>query len=88
MNREDRPRQVRALLWDNDGVLVDTEKLYFRASREVLAENGIELTWDSFREISLRQGRSVFDLAKQADFSPSACEQMRVHRNALYSRLL
>jgi beta-phosphoglucomutase-like phosphatase (HAD superfamily) len=26
------------VLWDNDGVLVDTEELYFRASRQVLAK--------------------------------------------------
>ena len=28
---------IRAILWDNDGVLVDTEGLYFQAGREILA---------------------------------------------------
>ena len=32
-----------ALLFDNDGVLVDTEALYFRANREALATVGVEL---------------------------------------------
>ena len=27
----------RALLWDNDGVLVDSEVLFLQASREILA---------------------------------------------------
>lgn len=81
-------QQIEAILWDNDGVLVDTEKLYFRASREVLAENGIDLTWDAFRDISLRQGRSIFDLAQNAGCPAGTRERMREQRNALYSRLL
>lgn len=46
------------VLWDNDGVLVDTEGIYFRATREVLASIGIDLTPEQFREISLRRGES------------------------------
>src|SRR5690349_14393675 len=37
------PDRPTALLWDNDGVLVDTEGLYFQATREVLASVGVEL---------------------------------------------
>ena len=37
---------VKAVIWDNDGVLVDTEKLYFKATREVFSEFGIDLTAD------------------------------------------
>ena len=29
------------ILWDNDGVLVDTEGLYFRATQIILQEVGI-----------------------------------------------
>lgn len=79
---------IDALFWDNDGVLVDTEKLYFRASRETLTEAGINLTWDQFCEISLRRGQSLFDLAAQAGISSKQCEQMRKRRNLLYGRLL
>ncbi|MFO7982123.1 MAG: HAD family hydrolase [Desulfuromonadales bacterium] len=82
------PGSVDALFWDNDGVLVDTEKLYFRASRETLAEVGINLSWDQFQEISLRQGKSVFELAVQTGHSPQDCEQMRQKRNQLYAQLL
>ena len=32
---------ITTLLWDHDGVLVDTEGLYFRATREVLASVGL-----------------------------------------------
>ena len=29
---------IRALLWDNDGVLVDTEKHYYRANRDQIVD--------------------------------------------------
>ncbi|MYF91947.1 MAG: HAD family phosphatase, partial [Gemmatimonadetes bacterium] len=53
---------IRAILWDNDGVLVDTEGLYFQAGREVLATQGVELPQEDFVEQSLQKGQSVFDL--------------------------
>ena len=53
---------IHAILWDNDGVLVDTEGLYFQAGREIMATQGIELTQEDFVEQSLQKGRSVFDL--------------------------
>ena len=57
------------ILWDNDGVLVDTEGLYFRATRTVLAEVGIELTPEQFKEISLKRGESTFLLAVEQGIS-------------------
>jgi hypothetical protein len=33
---------IRAIFWDNDGVLVDTEKLYFQATRS--SSSGSPLT--------------------------------------------
>ncbi len=35
---------IKAIFWDNDGVLVDTERLYFLATRHVLATVGVTLT--------------------------------------------
>jgi len=37
------------VLWDNDGVLVDTEGLYFQACSQVLGSVGIDLTLDRFK---------------------------------------
>jgi beta-phosphoglucomutase-like phosphatase (HAD superfamily) len=34
---------LKAILWDNDGVLSDTERLFFEANRQVLAQHGIVL---------------------------------------------
>ncbi len=73
------------LFWDNDGVLVDTEGLYYQASREALATIGYELTAAQFADISLASGRSVFELATD---DPDVMDDLRHWRNSRYSELL
>jgi beta-phosphoglucomutase-like phosphatase (HAD superfamily) len=51
------------VLWDNDGVLVDTEGLYFRATQAVLKTVGVPLTAEQFMDISMRRGESTLRLA-------------------------
>ena len=77
---------IRAILWDNDGVLVDTEGLYFQAGHEVLATQGVELTHKDFAEQSLKKGLSVFDFLPVQD--AELIERLRLKRNARYSALL
>ena len=77
---------IRAILWDNDGVLVDTEGLYFQAGHEVLTTQGVELTHKDFAEQSLKKGLSVFDFLPVQD--AELIERLRLKRNARYSALL
>jgi HAD superfamily hydrolase (TIGR01509 family) len=86
------PCYVRGLMppmifWDNDGVLVDTEPLFFRATAEVLAKQGVVLgEWD-FKELSLRQGRSAFELlGDRADAALRA--RLREERNERFAQYL
>ena len=79
---------IKAIFWDNDGVLVDTEHLYFDATRQVLARIGVELTEDEYRELFLHQGRGAWHLAEQRGVAPRDIERLRDERNALYARLL
>ena len=55
---------IDAIFWDNDGVLVDTEHLYFEATRDVLGTIEIPLTEDDYRELFLLQGRGAWHLAE------------------------
>jgi len=73
------------IFWDNDGVLVDTEGLYYQASREALARIGFELTVSQFTTISLASGRSVFELATADE---TLMDELRLWRNQRYSELL
>lgn len=78
--------KFRAILFDNDGVLVDTEKYYYEANREVLAEQGVELDWGQFRRYYLEQNCGAWHLI--ADASDLQIEQLRAKRDRRYSRLL
>ncbi len=52
-----------AILFDNDGVLVDTEALYFRANREALATVGVALDEPTYVQYFLREGLGAWHLA-------------------------
>ncbi len=75
-------------LWDNDGVLVDTEGLYFRATQTVLKTVGIDLTVEQFKEISLRRGESTFALAVEHGIQATEISRLRAERDRLYAELL
>lgn len=79
---------IRAVFWDNDGVLVDTEKLYFQATRELLLRAGVTLTETLFNKISLVEGRSAFDLALAKGGPPEAIALLQEQRNRRYTELL
>ena len=78
----------QALLFDNDGVLVDTEALYHRANRDVLATVGVELDEAAYVELYLRQGIGAFHLAAQRGLSPEDLAALRAARNRRYNELV
>ena len=78
---------IKAVLWDNDGVLVDTEPLYYEANRQVFEELGHELTVPAYRHQSLKLGKSVFALLDEV-LDPQAEQPLRKKRNQIYSKLL
>ncbi len=79
---------IKAVFWDNDGVLVDTEKLYFQATRELLLTTGVELTEALFRRISLVEGRSAFILAADRGVLQAEIDRLHGERNRRYTELL
>jgi HAD superfamily hydrolase (TIGR01509 family) len=79
---------IRAVFWDNDGVLVDTEKLYFQATCELLFTAGVTLTPELFKQISLVEGRSTFDLAEEKGVPREEINRLQAERNRRYTELL
>jgi beta-phosphoglucomutase len=59
-------RPYDAILFDFDGVLVDSEPVHFECWREVLAPFGIELAWDVYRArfIGISDLAMIEDLAR------------------------
>ncbi|MEE3326485.1 MAG: HAD family phosphatase [Myxococcota bacterium] len=73
-----------AILWDNDGILVDSEFLYFEFTRDALARLGVELKLSDYQEINLRQGRNVFTLAEKKGVSADVIARAKEERNVLF----
>jgi HAD superfamily hydrolase (TIGR01509 family) len=79
---------IKAILWDNDGVLVDTEHLYFQATQRVMASAGVELTEELYVEHFLVAGRGAWHLLEARGVSPAEVDRLRNERNELYGRWL
>ena len=79
---------MKGILWDNDGVLIDTEGLFFEATRNALRSAGVELRRERYVEWSLRQGRSSFDLLREQGWTPAQIAELRSKRDQAYSRML
>lgn len=79
---------VRALLWDHDGVLVDTERLYFQATRELLAEAGAQLDEHEYRRFFLQQGTGAWHLARERGHDDAEIQRLKHRRDARYEALL
>jgi HAD superfamily hydrolase (TIGR01509 family) len=79
---------IEAILWDNDGVLVDTECLFFESTRSTLATIGIQLSEEQFLDLSMRQGRSAFDLAIASGWPKEQVANLKRERDLLYSEML
>ena len=75
------------ILFDNDGVLVETEKWYFRANYEVLKKMGIELTENRYLDIMIN-AQSAFVLAQEEGFSAKSVEEAKDDRNRLYQHYI
>jgi HAD superfamily hydrolase (TIGR01509 family) len=79
---------IEAILWDNDGVLVDTEHLYFQATQSVLASAGVSLMEQQYVDHFLVEGRGAWHLLEERGVGADEIARLREARNDLYGRLL
>lgn len=79
---------IDAILFDNDGILVDTEPLFLQATQEILATVDVALTAADYHEISMRRGETVFDLAEARGISKDEIRALRARRSRRYSELI
>ena len=76
------------ILWDNDGVLVDTERWYFQATREVFAAVGIDLTVELYFEYFLSRSRGTSTFASAHGLREADIATMQGSRNERYLQML
>lgn len=75
------------LLFDHDGVLVNTEPLYLQAIQEQLATLGVELAKADYIQ-NMAVGADPWMLARNAGCDEAAVDRLRNARNARYQQLL
>ena len=75
------------ILWDHDGVLVETEPLFYEATRLKLAELGITLHKDDYIR-DMASGISAWERVIAAGVPRDEVRIHKAHRNALYQDFL
>ncbi len=71
-----------------DGLLVDSESLYFDSVKESLATVGVEITREWYIRENLGKGKSSLGLAREKGISEEKIEQLREQRNERYGEML
>lgn len=75
------------ILFDHDGVLVDTEYWYYQATRRALAELDIELDPETYQQIMVR-GAASWELAAARGIPEEVINAQKRQRNRWYQQYL
>ena len=75
------------ILFDNDGVLVETEKWYYEANKKALDELGLELDFHVYMEIMARGG-TAWEVAFKEGFTKEIIDKKRFQRDIYYQEFL
>ncbi len=78
---------LQAILWDNDGVLVDTERLFYEANRELFAPHGVALSEQHFFDWYLADNCGAWHLIAPPP-SPDQVAAWRAGRDRRYAQRL
>jgi HAD superfamily hydrolase (TIGR01509 family) len=79
---------IDAVLFDNDGVLVDTERLFFQLTREAFAEAGADLTPGHWMRSYLGEGLRSLEIAVGLGVRPETAEEMVRARDEVFRQRL
>ncbi|MCY0916486.1 HAD family phosphatase [Massilia sp. H27-R4] len=79
---------INGILWDNDGVLVDTERLFFAVNRDLFSEYGILLSEKNFFDWFLNDNCGAWHLLLGQGVKSNEIFKLRAERNRRFSALL
>ena len=77
-----------AIFWDNDGVLVNTEHLFFLANLKVFENLGFVLSKGDFKEYYLKQNCGTWHWLTDAGVSVKRIKELKAKRDLIYSDLI
>ncbi|TWI75673.1 HAD superfamily hydrolase (TIGR01509 family) [Desulfobotulus alkaliphilus] len=78
--------EVKTIFFDNDGVLVDTEKCYFEANQRALTDLGISMSLGDYQKYFLRSSRGIHAIL--GDAPKAFLEDFRKKRKQYHMELL
>ncbi|MCG3658806.1 HAD family hydrolase [Aliarcobacter butzleri] len=79
--------EKKYILFDNDGVLVETENWYYEANKKALKKLGLDLDFDFYQSIMIKGG-SAFELAEINQIKNDVIEKHRKIRDEYYQEFL
>jgi HAD superfamily hydrolase (TIGR01509 family) len=79
---------IQAVLWDNDGVLVDSERLFFETTRAAFAQLGLELTREIWGRQYLGEGKTSRQIAAMLGSDPERAAKAMEERNEKYLQVI
>ena len=79
---------IEVVLWDNDGVLVDTEILFYETTRVAFARLGLDLTKKIWGIQYLGEGKSSREIAALLGGDPDRIAEVMAERNRQYLQVL
>ncbi|MDK2063559.1 HAD family hydrolase [Aliarcobacter butzleri] len=79
--------EKKYILFDNDGVLVETENWYYEANKKALKKLGLDLDFDFYQSIMIKGG-SAFELAEINQIENVVIEKHRKIRDEYYQEFL
>ncbi len=77
---------LKAILFDSDGVLLDSERPFFEATREAFATAGAELTVQQWAKWFLGEGRRSREVARLVGIPPSSIDALIEMREEIFWR--
>jgi len=75
---------IKAVLFDNDGVLMDSELAFFEITRNVMASAGVVIEARDWARNFLGKGRSSLEILQSLHIPPDAAEKIIEERNRLF----
>lgn len=86
-NLEDNYIMKNYILFDNDGVLVETELWYFRANEKAMKELGVTLDLDIYLEL-MKYGGNWWEIAMKQGVTLEEVNRARERRSSYYQHYL
>ena len=82
------PHKIEAILFDNDGVLVDTESLFFETTQRAFMRLNLSLDRETWGRRYLTEGKSSREIALALGADGNRVTEILEQRNQQYWRLL